>query len=118
MKVSYFNSKEFNFSSRYFCRELDVKISLEGYFNQAAIEKNPVHSPDGKWVVSFQAKYYKDSISRHKSKILESITNTKKYYPSVNKYYFIQMQNGDKTTEKLQKGKLILKNMHETSVLR
>lgn len=31
-----------------FCRELDVKISLEGYFNQAAIEKNPVHSPDGK----------------------------------------------------------------------
>lgn len=52
--------------------------------NQAAIEKNPVHSPDGKWVVGFQSKYYKDSISKHKSKILDSITNTKKYYPSVN----------------------------------
>ncbi|MGN0750897.1 MAG: hypothetical protein ACI4LS_10470 [Treponema sp.] len=56
--------------------------------NQAAIEKNLVHSPDGKWVVGFQSKYYKDSISKHKSKILDSITNTKKYYPSVNKYFF------------------------------
>lgn len=89
-----------------FCRELEVKIPLEGYFNQAAIEKNPVHSPDGKWFVGFQAKYYKDSISKHKTKILESITNTNKYYPSVKKYYFYTNAEWGQSKGKTPKGKI------------
>ena len=74
--------------------------------NQAAIEKNLVHSPDGKWVVGFQSKYYKDSISKHKSKILDSITNTKKYYPSVNKYYFYTNAEWGQNNGKTPKGKI------------
>ena len=89
-----------------FCRELDVKIPLEGYFNQAAIEKNPVYSPDEKWFVGFQAKYYKDSISKHKTKILESITNTNKYYPSVKKYYFYTNAEWGQSKGKTPKGKI------------
>ncbi len=89
-----------------FCRELDIKIPLEGYFNQVAIEKNPASSPDGKWLVGFQAKYYKDGISTHKSKILESINNTKKYYPSVNKYYFYTNAEWKQNRGKAPKGKI------------
>ena len=89
-----------------FCRELNIKTSLDGYFNQAAIEKNPVPSPDGKWIVGFQAKYYKGSISEHKPKILESIDNTKKYYPSVNKYYFYTNADWKQNRGKDPKGKV------------
>ncbi|MBR5401687.1 MAG: ATP-binding protein [Treponema sp.] len=91
-----------------FCREFNVKTSLEGYFNQAAIEKNPIPNPKGNGSIGFQAKYYKDSLSKHTSKILESIDNTKKYYPSVNKYYFYTNAEWGQSRGKTPKGKVVI----------
>ena len=89
-----------------FCRELNIKISLEGYFNQAAIEKTPVPNPEGNGDIAFQAKYYKDSLSKHIPKILESIDNTKKYYPSVTKYLFYTNAEWGQSRGKTPKGKI------------
>ena len=91
-----------------FCREFKVKTSLEGYFNQAAIEKNPIPNPEGNGDIGFQARYYKDSLSRHTTKILESIDNTKKYYPSVNKYLFYTNAEWGQSRGKTPKGKIVI----------
>lgn len=91
-----------------FCRELNVKISLEGYFNQAAIEKSPVSNPKGNGDIGFQARYYKESLSKHTSQILESIDDTKKYYPSVNKYYFYTNAEWGQNRGKTPKGKVAI----------
>ena len=61
-----------------FCRELNIETPLEGYFNQAAIEKSPVPNSKGNGDIGFQAKYYKESLSKHTHDILKSINNTKK----------------------------------------
>lgn len=89
-----------------FCRELNIETPLEGYFNQAAIEKSPVPNSKGNGDIGFQAKYYKESLSKHTHDILKSINNTKKYYPSVNKYLFYTNTEWGQSRGKPPKGKI------------
>lgn len=95
-----------------FCRECGKRIVLQGYFNQAAIEKSPIQWGDD--FIGFQAKYYKDGLSKHKSEIVNSIKNTKKFYPEVNKYYFYSNSNWSQKNGREPQNKREIENLAKT----
>jgi hypothetical protein len=69
-----------------FCQEQDKPQGIFRYKNQRGIETNPINH------VGFQAKFYETKLSDHKSDLLSSITNSKKYYPNIIKIIFYTNQ--------------------------
>ena len=69
-----------------FTKEFNQPNGIQGYYNQAGIEKDPVFV-NGQWI-GFQAKFYKTKISDNKQDFIESIKTAKNKNPEINKIYF------------------------------
>ncbi len=82
-----------------FCRNFNLSKGIFRYFNQAAIETEPITVNTDR--IGWQAKFYEISLSKRKDEIIEAVETTKRNYPDVNKIYFYT--NQDWTTD--NKGK-------------
>ena len=66
-----------------FCKEFNQPYGIFRYFNQSAIETNPI-SVDGE-IIGFQSKFYDTALTSHKSDLLSTIEDAKKNYPNITK---------------------------------
>lgn len=64
-----------------FCAEYNYNKGIFRFFNQAAIETEPVLVEGEK--VGWQAKYYDTTLSNHTDKIIETIEKAKELYPAI-----------------------------------
>ncbi|MCI3028601.1 hypothetical protein LMF32_05750 [Desemzia sp. C1] len=64
-----------------FCAENNYNKGIFRFFNQAAIETEPVEI-DGE-LVGWQAKYYDTTLSNHTNEIVETIESAKRLYPDI-----------------------------------
>jgi len=72
-----------------FCKEFDQQFIFR-YKNQSAIETDPIYFENQ--VIGWQAKYFDSTLSNHKDKILNSLTNAKRDYPNITKILFYTNQ--------------------------
>ena len=68
-----------------FCREHNRPIGVDRFFNQSALETEPI--TDGPNTVGWQAKFYDTPLRRHKADILKSIRHGSQHY-GINKLVF------------------------------
>lgn len=71
------------FSYLLFCKEFDKPYGIFRYKNQSGIETNPIEVGDE--VVGWQAKFYNDTLSSHKSDLLGTLEKSKRDYPLITK---------------------------------
>ncbi len=64
-----------------FCAEYNCDKGIFRFFNQAAIEAEPIVIKDE--TVGWQAKYYDSSLSNHADEIIETINKAKELYPNL-----------------------------------
>ncbi|BBG66221.1 hypothetical protein NNO_1518 [Hydrogenimonas sp.] len=69
-----------------FCKEFNKPSGIFRYKNQSAIETEPVIM--GEEVIGWQAKFYEDTLSRHKTDLLETIKKARRDYPNLTKLIF------------------------------
>lgn len=69
-----------------FCREFNKPFGVDGYKNQAGIEMEPITVDND--VIGIQAKFYSDTLARHKSDMIEMLKTINSKYPTLNKLYF------------------------------
>lgn len=89
-----FPDKEYKFQEfcyLLFCREFNQPYGIFEFINQAAIENEPITI--NQRVIGFQAKYYNDTLTNRKSKIIESLDDAHNKYPDLNEYYFYSNQS-------------------------
>lgn len=73
-----------------FCREFNKDKGLFRYYNQPALETEPVQIDND--VIGFQAKFYTVKLSDRKSEILGLIQDIKSKYPNLTILYFYSNQ--------------------------
>lgn len=73
-----------------FCREFNRDEGLFRYYNQPALETEPIQI-DGD-VIGFQAKFYTVKISERKSEIMKLMQDIKSKYPNLTILYFYSNQ--------------------------
>lgn len=66
-----------------FCKEFDKTKGIFRYKNQSGIETDPVKS--GSEVIGHQAKFYEDTLGKHKDDLIDALDKTKRDYPDVTK---------------------------------
>ena len=66
-----------------FCLEYNKPNGIIGYFNQAAIEYEPIEVENDS--IGFQAKYYDVPLTEKKNELMETLEKTRKYYPKLTK---------------------------------
>lgn len=94
-----FPDKEYKFQEfcyLLFCREFNQPYGIFEFINQAAIENEPITIDQR--VIGFQAKYYNDTLTNRKSKIIESLDDAHNKYPDLNEYYFYSNQSFGQTS--------------------
>lgn len=70
-----------------FCKQYNKSFGIFRYYNQPAIETEPIRI--GKEVIGFQSKFYEGKISsKHKNELVETVTKAKKLYPEITKIIF------------------------------
>ena len=74
------------FSYLLFCKEFNRAHGIFRYKNQSAIETDPIEIEDE--VIGWQAKFYEDTLSNHKSDLLSTLAKAKRDYPSITKVIF------------------------------
>ena len=74
-----------------FCKEFGKDKGIFRYYNQPSLEAEPIY--DGNDVIGFQAKFYRDNLSKHKQEIIDIITSVKCKYPSLTLLYFYSNQD-------------------------
>ncbi len=69
-----------------FCREFYKPHGVFRYKDQSGIETDPIEVGDE--IIGWQAKFYEDTLSRHKSDLLSTLEKTRRDYPSLTKLIF------------------------------
>jgi len=70
------------FSYLLFCEEFNKPHGIFRYKNQSGIETNPIELNDGS-IIGWQAKFYDDTLSNHKSDLLGTLQKSKRDYPGI-----------------------------------
>jgi len=70
------------FSYLLFCEEFNKPHGIFRYKNQSGIETNPIELTDGS-IIGWQAKFYDDTLSNHKSDLLGTLQKSKRDYPGI-----------------------------------
>ena len=66
-----------------FCKEFNKTKGVSRYKNQSAIETDPLQAGDD--IVGHQAKFYDDTLSKHKDELIAGLERAKKDYPNITK---------------------------------
>ncbi len=85
-----------------FCKEFKKPHGIFRYKNQSAIETNPIKE-DGE-IIGWQAKFYDDSLGKHKADLLESVENSKRDYADISRLVFYSNQEWGQAKGKKPKG--------------
>jgi len=64
-----------------FCAEFNCNKGIFRFFNQAAIETEPILIKDE--TIGWQAKYYDNTLSNHTDEIIDTISKAKELYPNL-----------------------------------
>jgi hypothetical protein len=70
------------FSYLLFCKEFNKPHGIFRYKNQSGIETDPIELDDGS-IIGWQAKFYDDTLSNHKSDLLGTLQKSKRDYPGI-----------------------------------
>ena len=73
-----------------FCKEFNKPLGIFRYKNQSAIETNPIEI-DGE-VIGWQAKFYDNSLSKNKDRLINTVESAKNDYPNISKIIFYTNQ--------------------------
>lgn len=93
-----------------FCRMYNRPFGIEAYRNHPGLESTTIEV-NGK-NVGFQAKFFLDKFSSHKSKILQAVLQAKKYHPELDELVFFLPMDLDFNSQG-KGGKLSTKAQHE-----
>lgn len=85
-----------------FCNEFKKEFGVFRYKNQAAIETDPIEF-DNK-IIGWQAKFYESALSNHKKDLIDTIINSKKYYPNITKLILYMNQEWGQDKGRAPKG--------------
>jgi hypothetical protein len=87
-----------------FCREFGKTSGIFRYKNQSAIETAPISAGDE--IIGWQAKFYDTPLAVHKDKIINTLDNIKRNYPSITKLIFYTNQEWGQAKGKDPEGKI------------
>lgn len=92
-----------------FCKQFDQPHGVFRYANQAAIETNLICVGDQK--IGWQAKFYGSSLSDHKSDLLKTVSNAKKYYPTINKLFIYSNEEWGQNKGQIPAGQIEIEKL-------
>ncbi len=86
-----------------FCKEFNKPLGVFRYKNQASIETATIEI-DGE-VIGWQAKFYEDSLSKNKGRLIRTIESARSDYPEISKIIFYTNQEWGQNKGKDPKSK-------------
>lgn len=88
-----------------FCKEFERPYGIFRYINQSGMETNPIRKKVGNECVAWEAKFYNDSLSKHKNDFIDKLKIAKENYPELNEMHFYTHNDWGNQTRKGAKNK-------------